>query len=267
MENKEHVVGAGQLHVMELIPDEQAYENPLVLVHGSFGGFMMWQQIAHALVEKGFHIYALSLRGHKPNEEIDLGKVGMADYVDDIKLVTSELQLKNPVVIGHSMAGLLVLMYAKDNSVSKVVAIDPSASAEVQGTVDPESIAKIPDVYTSMDAGMPQDPMEAMRALPDVPKEVLMKMREMLGQESGKARRDRKKGISIPKGSITAPILFLGAELGKSVPFGISPESTEKMSAYYDGKVIIIKGASHPGMLVGKQSKEVAETISSWLTP
>lgn len=265
MQKKEYTVGPNKLFVEHLIPDEKTFDHPLVFVHGSFGGYWMWNMITKDLVEKGFECIAFSLRGHKPSGEVDLGKVSMMDYVEDTAAVIDELKLENPVVIGHSMAGCLVLVYATQKPVYAAISIDPSPSVEVAGVKRQEEIEKIPLVYTAMDAGMPTDPQQVMRALPDISAEMLMKMKDMLGPESGLARRDRKRGVSIPKDKLTAPVLMMGAELGDSIPFGISAESTRTMAEYYDSDFIEVKGATHPGMLVGTHAPEVAGHIADWL--
>lgn len=267
MRKQEHSLGENKIFVEEFIPDDKQYKNPLVFVHGSFGGYFMWKMITSYLVEQGFECYALSLRGHKPSGEVDLAKVGMNDYVEDIALVINELKLKNPVVIGHSMAGLLVLMYEKKfDKTSAVISIDPSPTLEIQGKTDEEKIKSIPLVYTLMDVGMPTDPEKVMKALPDISQDMLMKMKETLGPESGLARRERKSGISISKESLKSSVLMIGAELGKSVPFGISIESTREMAEYYGTEFFEIKNATHPGVLMGKHAPEVAQIIEKWLS-
>lgn len=263
MKKVEHFLKKNNLFVEELIPEVKSFPHPVVLVHGSFGNHMMWKMISSELVKNGFHCFAFSLRGHKPSGEVDLGKVGMSDYVDDIKQIVDEFKLDNPVVVGHSMAGLLVLMYAQSNPTYAVVSIGPSPSKEVQGDVDEEKINGIADVYNAMDAGLPIDDMEVMKMLPDISKEMLMKMKEMLGDESGKARRDRKKGISVSH--LKVPLLILAGELGDSVPFGIPLDKSRKMSEYYNSDFKEIKGATHPGMLMGEHSDEVSKTIIDWL--
>jgi dienelactone hydrolase len=39
----------------EYIPENKEDENPVVFVHGSFGGHFMWNKIAVVLAENGFH--------------------------------------------------------------------------------------------------------------------------------------------------------------------------------------------------------------------
>lgn len=265
MKQKEHKAGPNNLHVLEMIPDKQTYPYPLVLVHGSFGGAFMWRIIGEYLVKNGFHCYALSLRGHTPNDTSAIGTFGMEDYEQDVKDVIDSFGLENPVVIGHSMSGLVALMYAVGNQVSALVSIGPSPSKEIQGESDPQKIKSIPDVYTPMEAGMPSDPMEVMKVLPDIPQEMLMKMKDMLGPESGKARRDRKSGISITKESVTFPYLVFAGEIADSVKFGVPPESSRAMAEYYNADFVQIKGATHPGILMGEHAMETAKVIADWL--
>jgi len=266
MKNELHKVGPNNLAVMELIPVKQTYLHPVVFVHGSFGGYMMWKMVARIFADKGFHVYALSLRGHRPNSEVDLGEVHMSDYVQDIKDVVEGLSIDNPTVIGHSMAGLLVMMYAKENPISRVVAIDPSPSIEVtKEPLSEEKIASIKPVYSAADAGMPMDQIEAMKVMPDISSIMLMKMKEMFGLESGTARIDRKRGISIPKDSIASPLIFIGAEFGDSLPFGISAKQTRAMAVYYQSPFVQIDGATHPGVIVGEYAEDMVKKVMSWL--
>ena len=92
-----------------------------------------------------------------------------------------------------------------------------------------------------------------------------MMMKDMLGKESGIARSERKKGISVPKDKITIPALFLGAENGTSVPFGIGTEKARAAAEYYDADFIEIKGATHPGILAGEHAGETVMKIVEWL--
>ena len=93
----------------------------------------------------------------------------------------------------------------------------------------------------------------------------LMKMKKMLRVESGVARSERKRGISVPKEKLTQPLLFVGAEKGTSLPFGIGIEKMRNQAEYYKAPVVEIRGASHPGLLIGKHWKKSAKAIFGWL--
>lgn len=265
-EPQAHTIGENKLFVEEYKPEEISFPRPVVLVHGSFGGGFMWKMIAPMLAENGMHTFVPTLRGHGMSGEVDLAQVGMQDYVDDVQETITHFSLKNPVIIGHSMAGLIAMMCGAQYGASAIIAIDPSQSKEVQGDlVDKAIIKSIPDVYDAMEAGMPMTPEDMSAAMPDIPEEMLMKMPEMLGKESGRARRDRKIGISVPKEKITMPILFVGAENGASLPFGISIEKTRAMAEYYNAPIVEIEGATHPGIIMGTHTPKTTEAILQWL--
>lgn len=248
-------------------PEKIAYysfgqgEKTLILIHGSFGSAMMWKMVIGGLMGK-FKIVALDLQGHGMSREFDLAKTTMDDYANNIKSVASNIGGES-VLVGHSMSGLIALMAAKNGVSNTVISIDPSPSVEVQGKKSSEGIT---DVYNVMDAGMPGTLEELMKAMPDIDPQMFPMMQKMLGSESGVARRQRKEGISISKEDMyDKKVLFMGAELGNSLKFGISAESTKKMATYYEKPYVEVAGASHPGMLAGKSSMKVVEEITKFL--
>jgi len=87
---------------------------PLLFVHGAFGGAWMWDE--HFLTyfaEYGYDAHALSLRGHgESTEQGFLHQVGLADYVDDLNDVIRHLG-PTPVLIGHSLGGVVVQKWLK----------------------------------------------------------------------------------------------------------------------------------------------------------
>ena len=87
----------------------------------------------------------------------------------------------------------------------------------------------------------------------------------MLTVESRVARSERKRGISIPREKLTQPTLFIGAEKGTSLPFGIGIEKARAQADYYNSDVVEIKGATHPGLLIGKHWKASAQAILKWI--
>ncbi len=261
IKKQEKTFGEDSLHTVSHIPEEKSYPHPLVLVHGSWGGAWMWIKYIQFLTQQGFEVHALDLVGHGQSGRGVAGAL-MEDYENNVRTVVEELCLENEIIIGHSMSGLVALMYARDYNPGAVVSIDPSPSTEVQVPGEEKEYKK---EYTAMDAGMPSDPQKVMEALPDLEPEQLMTMKAKLGLESGKARSQRKLGISVPKGSLPMPVLFLGGEHGESVPFGIGIEKARAMADYYEKEVYEVKGATHPGILVGKNFQDGAQKISEWL--
>lgn len=261
MNTQEKNVGKNNIHVVSNNTDALSEKPPILLIHGSWGGEWMWDMYKEPFVNAGFAVHSLDLRGHgKSGGSVD--GATMQNYVDDVHTVTEELGLASPIVIGHSMGGLVALMYTAQHPSTALIAIDPSPSFEVQKE---SKLVTYPAAYTPMDAGMPTDPMEVIRSFPDISQNMLMMMKNMLGKESGIARSERKKGISVPKEKITVPSLFLGAKNGTSVSFGIGTKKARVAAKYYKADFIEIADATHPGILVGEHADDTISKIIEWL--
>ncbi|MEK7638608.1 MAG: alpha/beta hydrolase [Patescibacteria group bacterium] len=233
----------------------------IVFIHMSWGSSWALNNYLTFFSKHGYRCHALDLRGHGQSGGTVEG-ASMRDYVEDVATVVTALGLQSPIVIGHSMGGLVAMMYGAAYPVAAVVSLDGSPTFEAQGTSGEEIY---PAAYRPTDAGMPTNPLKAMMALPDIYPWHMMQLKKHLTVESGVARSDRKRGVSIPKESIKAPLFFVGAEKGTSLPFGIGIAKATAGAQYYNAPVYEVKGATHPGLLIGKYWKDAAEAILKWL--
>jgi pimeloyl-ACP methyl ester carboxylesterase len=102
----------GDLTVVIERPSAPAAKPPVLLIHGIFGGAWMWESYQSRLAQRGYESHALNLRGHHGSRPVpDIGKVSLGDYVDDALEVARTL--RNPVIVGHSMGGLIAQKVAE----------------------------------------------------------------------------------------------------------------------------------------------------------
>lgn len=103
-----------KLEVITREPDVLKYETPLLFVHGSCGAAWNWDEnFLPYFAEKGFNAHAVSLRGHGKSEiPENFNRTSIADYVSDV-LQAVETLPKTPVLIGHSLGGLIVQKFLK----------------------------------------------------------------------------------------------------------------------------------------------------------
>lgn len=233
----------------------------IMFVHMSWGGAWAFEKYMKFFASAGYNTYAVDMRGHGDSGGMVEGAT-MQDYVEDVRLAVISFGLDNPVVVGHSMGGLVALMYAAQHKTKTTIILDGSPSLEVQKTSEEKQYEPL---YTPQDSGMPSNPFQSMKLLPDMYPWNLMKLKFNLKFESGVARSERKLGISVPKEKILPPLLFIGAELGTSLPFGIGIEKSRAQAEYYDAPIVEIKGATHPGLLIGKHWKKAVEAILDFL--
>lgn len=90
---------------------------PLLFLHGAFAGAWCWaEHFLPYFAGRGFCCYTLSVRGHGASEgRAALAMHGVGDYVDDLAEAIAHIG-QDPVVIGHSMGGLVKQKYLERKS-------------------------------------------------------------------------------------------------------------------------------------------------------
>ncbi len=96
---------------------------PLVILHGLFGSSDNWQSLALRFAAF-YHVYCLDLRNHgrSPWGESQ----SYDDMTDDVYAFIEENQLKDILLIGHSMGGKVAMHFAQNypHLVQKLVVVD-----------------------------------------------------------------------------------------------------------------------------------------------
>ena len=100
----------------------------IVIVHGWLDHGSAWNSVARYLLEYGYDVVAIDNRGHGRSFHIaDHDSYHFSDYLSDLHSVLTQLQLAQYTLLGHSMGGTIVSMFA-----SVIGHIDP--------TLQPKSI-------------------------------------------------------------------------------------------------------------------------------
>src|SRR5579875_565779 len=84
---------------------------PIVLLHGLASATRIWDFVAPLLAEQGYAVVGLDQRGHGESDKPDDG-YDFATIVADDAAVFAELELLNPVLVGHSWGAMVALQYA-----------------------------------------------------------------------------------------------------------------------------------------------------------
>lgn len=86
---------------------------PFLFVHGALHGAWCWRDnFLPWFAERGRDAWAVELRGH--GESVDhrvLLRSRLRDFVDDVAAAVAEIGAPAPVLVGHSMGGMLVQKY------------------------------------------------------------------------------------------------------------------------------------------------------------
>src|SRR5919199_2799216 len=110
-----------------LVEDAAPASRPSILfVHGMFAGAWQFEGFQRHFAALGYSSHAINLRGHHGSRAVpDLGKVSVLDYVNDALPIARALG--RPVVIGHSMGGLIAQKLAEAGAVTAAVLLCAAA--------------------------------------------------------------------------------------------------------------------------------------------
>lgn len=107
----------------------------LLLLHGLRSYALTWQSLAPILAEK-FYVIALDQRGRGESDWAkDINTYQTAYYVQDIEDLVEELNLKDLIILGHSLGGTNALEYnrANPNKVRALIIEDIGPGSSIQG--------------------------------------------------------------------------------------------------------------------------------------
>jgi pimeloyl-ACP methyl ester carboxylesterase len=83
----------------------------MLCVHGGAAHAHWFDFVAPAL-SAGYHVRALDLRGHGDSQAADPPSYRYQDYASDLAAAIEKLDLRDFVLVGHSMGGMVSLVYA-----------------------------------------------------------------------------------------------------------------------------------------------------------
>lgn len=243
---------------------------PVVMVHGAFCGGWVFEDFREPFETAGHRVHCPDLRGHGPDEPRSaVAGVSMSDYAADITAFCAGLD-EPPILIGHSMGGLVAQLAARRAALAALVLLAPSAPWGVTGSSIEEAVTAVGlatlGPYWTM--AIPPD-LNLMRSysLDRMPKGSRRPVLERLRPESGRAVwetlhwwLDPLMTTSIGPRPLSAPALALVGE--RDV---VHPPSTVRQTASRIGaEFLVLPGMSH--WLPGEPGhEEVAEIILGWL--
>jgi pimeloyl-ACP methyl ester carboxylesterase len=234
----------------------------LLLVHGMQGGSWYLRTWLYAAAHAGWDAWALNLRGHHGSRPVqDLGRVSVLDYVEDVHDCLRTL--REAVVIGHSMGGLVAQKVAEGGRVRAAVFVASAPPKGIRALAGPV-LWRMPRYAMSILRSRPFmiAPDDAAALLGNrMTAEQQAWAYPQLVAESGRAAREMALGsIAVDPAGIRCPTLVLGAEHDR-----ITPASVERrIAAHYGSEYLEAVGHAH--MLMLEEGWELLfGQVLSWL--
>ncbi|MBI3676283.1 MAG: alpha/beta hydrolase [Proteobacteria bacterium] len=246
---------------------------PVVMIHGAFCGGWAFHHWRDAFVAKGYDVTTPTLRHHDCGAypPKSLGTTSVLDYAADLEAELKDLD-EAPVLVGHSMGGLLAQMLAARMPVRALVLLAPSAPWGVL----PSTPFEVMSAQALFLAGefwskplVPSHWIAAANALDLLPDDERNEVFSRFVPESGHATFeimhwfwDLKRATQIDARAVTAPMLCLVGARDRVNP----PQTVRRVAQRYKGRVVYEELKGHSHWLIGDPGWEkVAARSLKWL--
>jgi pimeloyl-ACP methyl ester carboxylesterase len=114
--------------------DSRLAKPPIVFVHGAFCGGWAFDAFREPFEALGFTTHTPDLPGHDRNADLErLAQCGVHEFAEAIVRVTNGLE-RAPILVGHSLGGLIVQMAALKVKCAGLILLAPSAPWGVMPT-------------------------------------------------------------------------------------------------------------------------------------
>jgi pimeloyl-ACP methyl ester carboxylesterase len=243
----------------------------IVMVHGAFCGGWAFESFRLPFEAAGFRVLAPDLRGHGADEPTGrVAGASMSDYAADIAALCAGLP-EPPVLLGHSMGGLVAQLAARKARVGALVLLAPSPPWGVATSSFEEAATAFGvQIMGAFSSGAMEPDRGLMRtySLDRMPKAEREAAVARLRPESAMAVRqtlnwwlDPFMTTSVGPGPIGAPALVIAGERDVVHSAATARATAERIGAAYD----VMPGMSH--WLVGEPGwEDVAARTLRWLT-
>ncbi|HOB60751.1 MAG TPA: alpha/beta fold hydrolase [Candidatus Competibacteraceae bacterium] len=259
-----------KLEIISRYPEQTTKPTPLLFVHGSFADARCWDQhFLPYLTQSGYEVHAVSLRGHGQSEGREwLPLWRMTDYVTDLGHTVRALS-RPPVLIGHSMGGMVVQKYLETQP--KVAGVVLMASVPPQGLI-PSNLhmaLRHPFLFQQMALFALMGPsvgsLDMMRSLlfsKDMPLEQLRQYFDLVQAESQVVSLDMMwfDPLRLKPEQVRVPILVQGAQDDVFV----SPAMVRATAQFYRTQPHIFPRMAH-AMMLEMNWRDVADGLRDWL--
>jgi pimeloyl-ACP methyl ester carboxylesterase len=247
----------------------------IFMIHGMWGTSAFWENYKTFFEGKGYRVITPNLRYHDPTRKDDpdprLGKVRLLDYAADLEEEIRRLDEK-PIIMGHSMGGLLTQILGSRNLGSALVALTPASPVGILG-VTPSVLQSFFSILTTW--GFWYKPMrqtfdEACYSMLNLlPPEEQKATYATFVYESGRAIAAvglwmMGGGLDgrVDASKVSAPLLVIGGGQDRITPVWVVRQVAKK----YKHAVYKEYPEQAHWIVAGEGWQEVAEDIESWLS-
>ena len=247
----------------------------IFMIHGMWGTGAYWSNYQRFLEAEGYRCIATTLPYHdgEPDAAPDarLGSASLLDYASALEREIESLREK-PIILGHSMGGLLAQILGARGLARALVLLTPASPAGIIA-LRPSVVRSFWSVQTRWRFW--QRPMRqtfnevAYSMLHRVPQHERRAIYDRFVHESGRAAceigywfLDPRRASSVDESKVTCPVLVVGATEDRIVPAAV----VRRVAHKYRAVATYREFERHAHWVVGEPGwQEIAGYAAKWL--
>lgn len=249
------------LTVLAQLPSARS-RAPILFIHGYLAAAWVFEPFLHYFAERGHACYAVNLRGRNGSRPgTNVGAVSVREFADDARFIAEELG--SPIVVGHSMGGLVAQLLAAEGRSRGTILLAPAPPRGIPVV----SMRALPRELRYMPAIMRSRLVVARWSdfrplvLNGVPLEAQRAMFERLVPDSGRAARDMLLGaVAVDERQVRSPMLVVGGSEDRFIPLRAIRRVAEK----YGARLVVAPERGHM-LPVEPGWEKLAADIGAWI--
>jgi pimeloyl-ACP methyl ester carboxylesterase len=213
------------------------------------------------MTSKGHRCVAIDLRGHGDSAlSGDLGKVSIHDYADDVDRVAR--LLGDPIIVGHSMGGLLAQLVAVRGVAKGIVLMSPAPPRGIPVLSLKLALHQakyMPAILTSRVVVPGRSDLRAL-VLNRVPESERDRLLDLLVPDSGRAALQMSVlGVSVEREGVKVPVLVIAGDEDLFIPLSRGRRVAER----YAAPIRVAPGRGHM-LIIEPGYEELCDWIAEW---
>ncbi len=246
---------------------------PIVMIHGAFVGPWSFDAFRAPFEAAGYKVHTPVLRYHDKGQKPPraLGSTSLLDYAKDLTAFIDGLG-EAPVLLGHSLGGLLAQMLAAKGKARAIALLAPCPPWGVL----PSTLFEIASAQTMMMHGpiwnqilKPDYDVAASASLDRLPTAERKRIFAQFVPESGQATFeimhwgwDAKRASNVDPAAVTCPIWCVTGQHDKINP----PTTVQRIAARYGKHVTFHEIPGHSHWLLGEPGwEDIAAVALKWI--
>lgn len=244
---------------------------PILFIPGYFASAWVFESYLPFFAERGYAGFALNLRGREGStlpSGVMLGRVSINDFIEDARQAARWLgdRLQRPIIIGHSMGGLIAQKLGEEGLARALVLLSPAPPRGISvmsGPLFRRQLRYLPALLRSKRIVPRWKDMREL-VLNRVPESEQRATFDRFVSDSGRAGREMSlRSVKVDAerlGANSCPVLVVTSDHDRFIP----PRIAQRIAQRYHAPVYMARGHGHL-MLREPGWNEPAAFIASWL--